>query len=192
MKLSYSSSKSNNLINNNYHKSKKLINRKRINSYKIKTKMNLRNNINKNNSIENKNNLNNNHPNFQKSLQVSSDNINFMKSELLQESNNNINKNMSKKFKNSSVSTNTYLIPRKSYNFIFSKMGKMSQTSINKKELTFPYGIQELDKNINNVEEIIKKLINNRFIKREFIINKITSRNRQILFEQKKQTLNNN
>ena len=183
LKLSTNSGKSSSVSNNN----KNNIDIKRINNYKLKNDKKLRksrnysneniNSILGNSIIKYKNISHKN--NSQKLLHVSSDNINHRKSDVKKEESN----ATSKKLVNSSM--NTQLIPNKSFDLFFNKMRKAAQSSINTKKLTFPYGIQEIDKEGNNMEEIIKKFISNRFIRKEFNLNKINSRYKPILFKHK-------
>ena len=183
LKLSTNSGKSSSVSNNN----KNNIDIKRINNYKLNNDKKLRksrnysneniNSILGNSIIKYKNISHKN--NSQKLLHVSSDNINHRKSDVKKEESN----ATSKKLVNSSM--NTQLIPNKSFDLFFNKMRKAAQSSINTKKLTFPYGIQEIDKEGNNMEEIIKKFISNRFIRKEFNLNKINSRYKPILFKHK-------
>ena len=160
-------------------KGTKIINRRRVNSCKLENRIELRRNSNSVDKAINikysYNNLNNN-KNFysvknklSKKLHFSLDNINFNKNDL----NDEVNKDKAKILQNSSQNRGTYLIQSKNFDLLLKKIRKFSNNSINKKKLTFPHGIQEInEKETNNIDNIIQKLISNRLIKKEFVLNK--------------------
>ena len=116
--------------------------------------------------------------NIPKRLQMSMDNINFMKRDLIEDNKN--KENTSIKLQNSSSAK--YLIPSKDFNLILQKIRKLSQPSINKKKLTLPHGIQEIkDKETNNIDEIINRIINNSLIKKEFLLNNRERKSQSII-----------
>ena len=59
------------------------------------------------------------------------------------------NRSIGSKLKDSSSLLNKYLMSRKDLHLIVEKIRKFSQPSINRKKLTFPYGIQEIFENNN-------------------------------------------
>ena len=166
-KLSSSCSSINNI--NNIQK-KKYFDRRRLNSFKLENNKKLR--MSNNNVIESSGHKGSkillSRNNIPKRLQMSVDSINFMKKDLVEDNKN--KENTSIKLQNSS--STKYLIPSKDFNLILQKIRKLSQSSINKKKLTFPHGIQEIkDKESNNIDEIINRIINNSLIKKEFLLN---------------------
>ena len=101
-----------------------------------------------------------------------------MKRDLIEDNKN--KENTSIKLQNSS--STKYLIPSKDFNLILQKIRKLSQPSINKKKLTFPHGIQEIkDKESNNIDEIINRIINNSLIKKEFLLNNRERKSQSII-----------
>ena len=162
-------------------------NRRRLNSYKLGSNMKIKisrnlfgtgqklSNTSMYKDISNKNNI-------QKRLKMSVDNINFMKNELNDEE----NKNTFIKFKNLSSKKIYNLIPSRDFNLILQRIRKLSQPSINKKKLTFPYGIQEIsDQEGNNINDIINKIFDNRLIKKEFLLNSKVRKSEPITPNQK-------
>ena len=162
-------------INNKILNKKNIFSFRRLNSCcKIENNMKLKINQNILGSVPNiKNNNNSLHKtlsgrNDTNRLQVSSESINFMKNDL-----------SDIKLYNSYPYMNALSIPNKNFNSILRKINKYSQRSINKKRLIFPYGIQEIyDSKNNNMDEIINKIISNRFIKGEFISNNEESKHK--------------
>ena len=157
-------------INSNIKK-KKYVDRRRLNSCRLENNMKLRisNNIMESGHKNSKILVSRN--NMQKRLQMSVDSINFMNKDLNLEDNKN-KENTSIKLQNSSSKMNAYLIPGKDFNLILQKIRKLSQPSINKKKLTFPHGIQEIkEQETNNIDEIINRIIDNGYIKKEFLSN---------------------
>ena len=169
-------------INNNINaiRKKKYFDRRRLNSCKLENNMKLR--MSNNNIIESSGHKGSkillSRNNIPKRLQMSMDNINFMKRDLIEDNKN--KENTSIKLQNSSSAK--YLIPSKDFNLILQKIRKLSQPSINKKKLTFPHGIQEIkDKESNNIDEIINRIINNSLIKKEFLLNNRERKSQSII-----------
>ena len=145
---------SNSISNNNIlEKKKKIMNRRRLNSCKHENKMKLKMSQNSNEQSSN--------------IKDNSNNISLMK---VFSSKNNLKKNscnisidsfknrsIGSKLKDSSSLLNKYLMSRKNLHLIVEKIRKFSQPSINRKKLTFPYGIQELYENNN----MLNKFSNN-------------------------------
>ena len=172
-----------NSINNKILNKKNIFSFRRLNSCcKIENNMKLKINQNILGSVPNiKNNNNSLHKtlsgrNDTNRLQVSSESINFMKNDL-----------SDIKLYNSYPYMNALSIPNKNFNSILRKINKYSQRSINKKRLIFPYGIQEMyySKN-NNMDEIINKIISNRFIKGEFLSNNEESKHKLFISRKNK------
>ena len=178
-KLSSSCSSINNNINT--IQQKKYFDRRRLNSCKLENNMKLR--MSNNNIIESSGHKGSkillSRNNIPKRLQMSMDNINYER-DLIEDNKN--KENTSIKLQNSS--STKYLIPSKDFNLILQKIRKLSQPSINKKKLTLPHGIQEIkDKESNNIDEIINRIINNSLNKKEFLLNNRERKSQSIILK---------
>mgnify|MGYP006916072181 FL=1 len=156
---------------------KKIMNRRRLNSCKLENKMNLKMNQNSN---EQSSNIKDNSNNNISLMKVFSSRNNLKKNSYNISINSFKNRSIGSKLKESSSSLNNYLIPRKNLHLIVEKIRKFSQPSINRKKLTFPYGIQEIYEN-----NILNKFPNNSLIKDDFQSNRRKGRNRTIILYKK-------
>ena len=166
--------KNNRIYVDNFLNKNRYNNRRRVNSHKVynRKKMKISNTLIK---PESKKDINfmmksfSNENNLTKKMHLSLDNLNYryhLNDEEIR--NSHINK------QKSSSSKNNLFIPKQNIKLMLQKMKEFPRPSINKKKLTFPHGIQA----INNIDEIIHEIINNRLIKREFEINnKVRKRN---------------
>ena len=156
---------------------KKIMNRRRLNSCKLENKMNLKMSQNSN---EQSSNIKDNSNNNISLMKVFSSRNNLKKNSYNISINSFKNRSIGSKLKESSSSLNNYLIPRKNLHLIVEKIRKFSQPSINRKKLTFPYGIQEIYEN-----NILNKFPNNSLIKDDFQSNRRKGRNRTIILYKK-------
>ena len=137
---------SNSISNNNFlEKTKKIMNRRRLNSCKLENKMNLKMSQNSNEQSSNRKD----NSNSISLMKVFSSKNNLKKNSCNISIDSFKNRSIGSKLKDSSSLLNKYLMSRKNLHLIVEKIRKFSQPSINRKKLTFPYGIQEIFENNN-------------------------------------------
>ena len=170
---------SNSISNNNFlEKTKKIMNRRRLNSCKLENKMNLKMSQNSNEQSSNRKD----NSNSISLMKVFSSKNNLKKNSCNISIDSFKNRSIGSKLKDSSSLLNKYLMSRKDLHLIVEKIRKFSQPSINRKKLTFPYGIQEIfENNIN----MLNKFSNNSLIKDDFLPNKRKRKNRTLILYKK-------
>ena len=170
---------SNSISNNNFlEKTKKIMNRRRLNSCKLENKMNLKMSQNSNEQSSNRKD----NSNSISLMKVFSSKNNLKKNSCNISIDSFKNRSIGSKLKDSSSLLNKYLMSRKNLHLIVEKIRKFSQPSINRKKLTFPYGIQEIfENNIN----MLNKFSNNSLIKDDFLPNKRKRKNRTLILYKK-------